>query len=103
VPDVNNPRGVQFTASADHAQIDSYELSIFRPTGTLLQVLNVGKPTPDANNICTVQLNVQPISFGVGYTVQMTARAGTAVSDPVDAVNKFNRVPGGSSNVVIIK
>lgn len=99
--DVDNPSGVQFTISADHAAIDSYELDILRPDGTVLQTLNLGKPTPDANGTVVAPLNVQPVAFGVGYTVRVRAKAGTATSDYANSLNKFNRVPGGPSKVVV--
>lgn len=98
--DVNNPSGVTFTASTDHATIDSYELDILRPDATVLQTLNLGKPTPDATQTCTAPLNVQPVAFGNGYSVQVRAKAGTAVSANAVSVNKFNRVPGSPSKVI---
>lgn len=97
--DVNNPSAVAFTASTDHATIDSYELDILRPDGSVLQTINIGKPTPDANQTCTAPLNVQPIAFGTGYTLRLRARAGTAASDYTASVNKFNRVPGAPSKL----
>jgi hypothetical protein len=99
--DVNNPSAVTFTASADHASVDSYELDILRPDGTVLQTLNIGKPAPDATNTCTAPINVQPIAFAAGYTVRLRAKAGTAVSDYTVSVNKFNRVPGPPTKVTV--
>jgi hypothetical protein len=99
-PDVNNPSAVTFTASIDHAKVESYDVLIIRPTGAILQTLNVGKPVPDATNTCTVQLNVQPIDFGIGYTLRVVAKAGTATSDPANSENKFNRIPGPPSKVI---
>ena len=101
VPAVNNPSAVTFTASVDHAQVDSYELDILRPDGTVLQTLNLGKPTPDATSICTAPLNVQPIAFGSGYTVRLRAIAGTAHSDYAISLNSFNRVPGAPTKVTV--
>jgi hypothetical protein len=98
--DVNNPSGVTFTASADHATVDSYELDILRPDNSVLQTLNLGKPTPDATQTCTAPLNVQPVAFGNGYSVQVRAKAGTAVSANAVSLNKFNRVPGAPSKVI---
>jgi hypothetical protein len=99
--DVNNPSGVTFTASTDHATIDSYELDILRPDGTVLQTLNLGKPTPDATNTVTAPINVQPIAFASGYSVRVRAKAGTAVSDYTVSLNKFNRVPGAPTKVTV--
>src|SRR4051812_6590253 len=101
VPDVNNPSGVTFTASPDHATIDSYELDILRPDATVLQTLNLGKPTPDATNTCTAPINVQPIAFASGYTVRVRAKAGTAISADAVSQNKFNRVPGPPTKVLV--
>lgn len=101
VPDVRNPTAVEFTPSVDHALVDSYELDIVKPDGTVLQTLNVGKPVPDATNTCRATLNVQPIAFGVGYALKVRARAGTAVSDDAVSVNKFIRAPGGPSKVTL--
>lgn len=100
-PDVNNPSAVQFTASADHAAVDSYELDILRPDGTVLQTLNLGKPTPDATNTCTAPINVQPVTFATGYAVRVRAKSGTAVSEYGVSENKFNRVPGSPTKVTI--
>jgi hypothetical protein len=101
VPDVNNPSAVTFTPSTDHAAIDSYEMDILRPDGTVLQTLNLGKPAPNASNECVAQVNVQPVGFGTGYSVRVRALAGTAASDYAVSVNKFNRVPGGPTKVRI--
>jgi hypothetical protein len=102
-PDVNNPSGVTFTASPDHATIDSYEMDILRPDATVLQTLNLGKPTPDATQTCAAPINVQPVAFGAGYSMQLRARAGTAVSVNIPSLNKFNRLPGAPSKFIIGK
>jgi hypothetical protein len=99
--DVNNPTGVEFAASVDHAVIDSYELDILRPDNSVLQTLNLGKPAPGVNNLIHANINVQPVSFGVGYSVRVRAKAGTAASDYVVSSNKFNRVPGGPGAPVL--
>jgi hypothetical protein len=99
VPDVQNPRSVEFTASPDHALIDSYELDILRPDGTVLQTLNIGKPVPDSTNVCNAPVNVQPVAFATGYSMRLRARAGTAVSTDTVSVNKFDRVPGPPSRL----
>jgi hypothetical protein len=99
--DVNNPTGIEFTASTDHAGIDSYEVDILRPDESVLQTLNIGKPVPDASNTITATINVQPIAFATGYSVRVRARAGTAVSDYAVSINKFNRVPGGPGRPTI--
>lgn len=98
-PEVNvkNPTTVTFEASPDHALVESYELDLLRSDGTVLQTLNVGKP-PVVNGVATATINVQPVTFGVNYSARIRARAGSAVSDYADSVNKFDRAPGAPSN-----
>lgn len=90
---VTNPRGLTFTASADHLTIDGYSLDILRADSTVAATADLGKPTP-VTNVCTVTLNSQSLAFGNGYSVRVRARAATAVSDWALSVNTFNRVPG---------
>lgn len=99
--DVDNPSAVQFSPSSDHATLDSYELDILRPDGSVLQTLNLGKPTPDANGVCTAPMNVQPVAFGKGYSVRIRALAGGAASGYAVSDNKFNRIPGAPTKVKI--
>lgn len=101
-PDVKNPRSVEFTCSADHTALDSYELDIIKPDGvTVLQTLNLGKMAPSAVNLCTAPINVQPVAFGKGYSVRVRAKAGTSTSDDAVSLNKFERAPGPTGPVVI--
>jgi hypothetical protein len=100
-PSINNPSAVTFTASADHSAIESYEADILRPDGSVLQTLNLGKPTPDAAGTITVTLNVQPIAFAQGYRLRLSAKVGTARSDYALSENTFNRVPGAPSKVAV--
>jgi hypothetical protein len=97
--DVDNPSAVAFTPSIDHALVTNYELDILRPDGTVLQTINIAKPTPDATNTCTAAVNVQPVAFGTGYSFRLRAIAGTAASAYTVSVNKFNRVPGAPSKL----
>lgn len=99
--DVNNAQSVSWVVSPDHAQIDGYTVELLRPDGTTLQTLDAGKPICSATVPCVYALNVQPVAFGVGYTVRVRARAATAVSDWSVSVNKFNRVPGKPGVVTI--
>jgi hypothetical protein len=99
VPDVKNPSGVTFEPSADHANVTNYELDILRPDGTVLQTLNIGKPTP-VNNVATAPVNVQPVAFGTGYSMRLRAiGAGGVTSDYTVSVNKFDRAPGAPSKL----
>lgn len=99
--DVDNPSAVTWTASPDHTLLDGYDVNILRSDGSILQTLNAAKPTPDSSNTCTFALNVQPIAFGKGYSITVSARAGTATSASAASLNKFNRVPGGPTKVII--
>lgn len=105
VPPITNPTAVQFTVSSDHALIDHYELDILRPDKTALQTLNLGKPTPDATGVCVAPLNVQPVAFGTGYSVQLRAVAigpdGPVSSANAPSDNTFDRKPGGPGKVTI--
>jgi hypothetical protein len=68
----------------------------------VLQTINVGKPAVNATDgSCTAAVNVQPIAFNAGYTMRVRAKAGTAASSNTVSVNKFNRVPGGPSKLLI--
>lgn len=99
--DVDNPRGVVFTPSPDHAVIDGYELDLLRPDGSVLQTLNLGKPAIDpATGDCAADVNVQPVSFGLGYSMRLRAVAGAIASDYTPSVNKFNRRPGSPSRLI---
>lgn len=101
-PNIDNPSGVQWCPSADHATVDSYEVDIVRADGTLVQTLNVGKPAVSATDgSCTAAVNVQPVAFSVGYSMRIRAKAGTAVSADTVSLNKFNRVPGGPAKLLI--
>ena len=99
--DVNNPSKVTFTVSSDHAAVTGYELDILRPDGSVLQTLNLGKPTPDGAGTVEAPLNVQPVTFGKGYAVQVRAVANEALSDNVVSENKFNSLPGGPAKVAV--
>lgn len=101
--DVDNPTGVVFAASPDHNAIDGYELEILRPDGSSLQVLNLGKPQPDASLNVTAPLNVQPIAFGTGYSVRVRAKAGSAASAWATSQNKFNRTPAPCGAPVLLQ
>lgn len=99
---LRNPSGATFTASPDHAQITSYQIGYFLPGATdPVQTASLGKPAPDASNVCTVTLNVMPLTFGANYTAKVKAVAGTAESDWSDASNPFDRAPGKPSKPVV--
>jgi len=99
---IRNPSVATFTASPDHAQIDSYQIGFFLPgAADPVQTANLGKPTPDAAQTCTVTLNTQPLTFGAAYTAKVKAVAGAVASDWSEASNPFDRVPGKPSKPVV--
>jgi hypothetical protein len=98
-PQVKNPGAVEFEPSADHALVGAYELDILRPDGSVLQTINLGKPSP-IEGICRSAINVQPVAFGKDYSVRLRALAGSAASDYALSLNKFERAPGSPSKVV---
>lgn len=99
---IKNPSIATFTASPDHAQIASYTIGFFLPGATdPVQTADLGNPTPDATQTCTVTLNVQPLVFGAAYTAKVKAVAGTVASDWSDASNPFDRVPGKPSKPAV--
>jgi hypothetical protein len=95
---VTNPSAVVFEPSPDHAVVDAYELDILRADGSVLQTINLGKPVVNTTtNECTVPLNVQPVTFGKGYTVRVRVVVlanGPVYSDYVVSSNAFERAPG---------
>jgi hypothetical protein len=100
LPSVKNPTAVEFEPSSDHAAVASYELDILRPDNTVLQTINIGKPAPNASNICRANINVQPIAFGAGYYMKVRAVAGTSKSDDTTSLNPFERAPGAPSKAI---
>lgn len=98
---VKNPTRAEFTASADHAVITSYEIGWFLGAAVdPVSTVDLGKPTPDATNLCTTAINVMPLPFNE-YTAKMRAKAGTVYSDWSLASNPFQRVPGPPSKPVV--
>jgi hypothetical protein len=99
---LRNPSAATFTASPDHAQINSYTIGYFLPGATdPVQTADLGKPTPDATQTCSVTLNVMPLGFGAAYIAKVKAVAGTVSSDWSTPSNPFDRVPGPPSKPVV--
>jgi len=97
-----NPREVTFTASLDHAQIDSYRIGYFLAGATdPVQETDLGKPTPDATQTCLATINTQPLAFGAAYTAKIRAIAGDVSSEWSTPSNPFDRVPGPPSKPVV--
>jgi len=99
---LKNPSAGECTASADHAQITKYVIGYFLPGATdPVQTADVGKPTPDAQNVLRFTINVMPLTFGAAYVAKMKAIAGTAESVWSEASNPFDRAPGPPSKPVV--
>lgn len=91
-----NPRTLEFTPSVDHQAATSYRLGYFLPGATdPVQVVDIGKPTPDAQNICRATINTQPLGFGLDYTGKLKTIISAGVeSEWSEPSNPFDRVPG---------
>lgn len=102
-PNVVNPDLVQFTPSDDHAQIEKYILGWFSDANTLTPIseVDLGKPTPDTNNLCSTKINSRPLPFKLNYYARVRAVAGTFSSDWSDPSNPFDRKPGKSGTPII--
>ena len=99
---IKNPSVATFTASADHASITKYTIGYFLPGAVdPVTTSDLGKPTPDASNTCTVTLNVMPLTFAANYTAKVKAIAGTAESVWSEASNPFERAPGPPSKPAV--
>jgi hypothetical protein len=101
---IKNPRGAEFEPSPDHAQITKYVIGFFLPGATdPVQTQDLGKPTPNAQNIIAVTINVQPLTFGAAYTAKVQALAGTLASEWSLPSNPFDRAPGPPSKPPVVK
>jgi hypothetical protein len=89
---VRNPTVVEWTVSADHAQVTRYEMGFFLGTATEpVQSGDLGTCTPDAQQKCTKSLPSYPI--GSTYNAKVRAYGGTVVGDWSPASNEFYRTP----------
>lgn len=102
---LKNPRNAEFEPSPDHAQITKYTLGFFLPGATdpVTTPLDLGKPTPGADNIIRVAINVQPLPFGAEYIAKVQAFAGTMASEWSLPSNPFDRTPGPPAKAPVIK
>lgn len=102
---VLNPNYVEFAPSPDHAVVvsgvgplvESYELRFYASGATApQQTSNLGKPTPNAQNLCVVDIASTIIAFPISPTTSYTARlvaSGVAGASPESAPsNSFLRV-----------
>ena len=101
---LTNPSRVEFTSSADHAQLTKYVIGYFAP-GATSPVMESDLPlgTPDANQLVTATINARPLSFGAAYVAKVRAVAGTMTSEWSEASNPFDRVPMPPTAPVIKK
>jgi hypothetical protein len=97
---INNPTTIGFTCP-DHAQDDGHRVEIVSPAGVVVQTLDIGDPAANASGEVIVDLNVQPIAFGAGYTFRVRALAGTVSSDPSAPSTAWNRIPGRPGITVV--
>ena len=91
-----NPRTVEFTPSPDHAAATGYTIGYFLPGATdPVQTASIGKPTPNASNVCTATINTMPLAFGLNYTGKLKTIISAGVeSEWSEPSNPFDRVPG---------
>jgi hypothetical protein len=91
-----NPRTLEFTPSVDHTAATSYTLGYFLPGATdPVQSVSIGKPAPNAQNVCAVTINTQPLTFGLNYTAKLKTLISAGVeSEWSEPSNPFDRVPG---------
>lgn len=99
---VTNPTKAEFTASLDHASITLYEIAWFNGATQVGVPVDLGKPTPDANQLCSVTINTQPLAFAT-YTAKVRAKAGTVYSEWSLPSNFFDRVPGAPGGPTVKK
>ena len=96
---VVNPTRVCFQVSPDHDVLDRYDLDLIDPGGFVVNTINMGLPSPVLTGdgtrwVSWDDLNVQPTSFGVGYTAVARAVGADAASPNSDVSNAWDRVPG---------
>jgi hypothetical protein len=103
-----NPSVVEWTCP-DHDLDTGHELKILRIEGTnkvIITTILLGDPGyfDDTNKLVRSELNVQPIAFGeyvATMRVLVSTPSGTMTSDDSAESNRFARVPGGPSKVII--
>ncbi len=111
---VINPTKAEFNASADHnlteneiALVSSYELRVFVTCATVpLRVLNLAKPTPDANNLIIVDIVSLVRSLPVGdyfATVAVKGPGGESISTPSNPFQVTVRAPVAPTNLRVTK
>lgn len=107
---VISPHFVDFTASPDHSAtkldgtpvLTRYDMTAVAMTaqGALIWTQDLGKPAPNAANVCTVPFPaVLPITPEVLYTAKIVAIGPDGTSPPSVASNPFGlagtRIPAG--------
>lgn len=107
---VLNPTRVEFTPSADHAividgvaLVESYEFRFYLAgASSPIQVVNIGKPTPSAQNVCSAAIPARPFSPTTQYVGRVAALGPTGVGESTNS-NPFYFVglPGSPANVTL--
>jgi hypothetical protein len=111
---VINPTRAEFNASVDHnatenetALVTNYELRVFAAGGTVpVRVLNLAKPTPDANNLITADIVTLVRSLPVGdyfATVAAKGPGGESISSPSNPFQVTVRAPVAPTNLRVTK
>ena len=100
---VTNPTKVEYTVSADHAQLTKYTIGYFLPGATdPVQTADLPLVAPDAQQKVTEPINALPLGFGT-YTAKLKSVAGTIASDWSASSNEFLRAPLPPGGVVVKK
>lgn len=79
---------IEFTASADHASITSYELRVYSavPGGAPVATQDLGKPTPDGDNKIVVDIGATLAALAVGdYVLVVAAIGDSGTAESVEA------------------
>ena len=89
---VSGPRGVAFTASADHAAVTRYVLKIFGAganpaTATPVAASDLGKPAPDSNGDITVDRATFFSQLAVGNYIATVSAVGSGGETPSGSIS----------------
>ena len=90
---VTNPGHVQYTVSADHAQLTKYIIGYFLSGATdPVQTADLAVVTPDATQKVEQAINATPLTFGT-YTARLRSVAGAVMGEWSADSNAFVRAP----------
>lgn len=98
---VPNPTKAEFAPSTDHGALEGYDLAFYDAADVQIAILDIGKPAVDPDGLCRLNINVQPIKFGI-YTAKVRARGGAGAYSPwSDPSNLWVREPGKPGKIVV--